>query len=437
MRGFSALISFLAVGAVALAAPQCPSDKNEWRDWNRARVKLLFQGAFREFVVNPVVDKMEACRAELKAAPEVLACLDPLRRFTKARWWDFQAGHTLGVAIPDTDYMNRVPYPDFLELPIELKDPDFLRWVEDEAETANLEKALAYIERVNAGIADPGKKWLTFIYRSQHLGTPDGTGALGRFFVYVPGKDFDRYFQFGLRDDASNELPKGFSVVSVQKTDPTTGKPLPAALARAKDFWRVRKNGEIQLSTRLKVKGGLENCYQCHKSALLPITPDPAVFDEKRFGKTVKLVNRLMAGYPDLKLFGIDPADYGPGIGPLDSATRTPGFMMACAAGKVSDPKRLEAIRAAMNCQSCHDGSKRGLLNYPSGMLAQPASRKSLVHQYIVDHGRMPPGQTHLTRDERMALAECLRKELYETSDSAPGLLKTWLLSEACWNAIP
>ena len=53
---------------------------------------------------------------------------------------------------------------------------------------------------------------------------------------------------------------------------------------------------------------------------------------------------------------------------------------------------------------------------------------------YVVDHGKMPPGQEHLTCEEREVLAECLRVELYGDSDLIPGLLKGWLVSEDCWD---
>jgi hypothetical protein len=417
-------------------APACQLKAEEWRNYGRIWVDKLFAGDFREHTVTSPVQTLEACASALSVAPEVSRCLDPIRRFTKARWWNYQPGHSMGSSIPDSDYFNKVPYPDFLQIPKELTDKKFLALVEDEAETADLEKALAYVEERNAKAIDPNDKWLTFIYRSQHLATPDGTGALGRFFVYIPGKDFDRFLQFGLRSSPYEDLPNGFSVVSVQKNDPKTGKPLAAPVARLKDFWRIRNGSQITVSTRFDVKGALENCYQCHKTALLPITPDPKVFDDKRFGKTVKLVNELMGGYTDIKLHGMEADDAGPGLGPVDYAGRTGAFMASCAQGRVPDAKRLEAIRDAMNCQNCHDGSTRGLLNFPSAHVLQPHSRKTLVRQYIVDHKKMPPGHSDFTPVERQVLNDCLKEELYGQSEAQPGLLKTWLRNDSCWDSV-
>lgn len=435
MTGFISLFSALLLSSAALAAGPCPSGKTQWQDWNRVRVEHLFTGDFREYVVNSIVENVELCQPELKAAPAFAECVSPLSRFAKSRWWDLQKGHSMGASFSDADYFDKVPYAEFLELPQELKDPDFLSWVEDERETANLEKALAYIERLNAAKADD-EKWITFLYRSQHLATPDQTGALGRFFVYVPGKDFDRYFQFGLRSNPADELPKAFSVVSVQKTDPSTGKPLPIALARAKDFWRLRRSNGIELSTRFKVKGALENCYRCHKSAVLPIAPDKSVFDEKRFGEKMRLVNRLMKRHASATLFGSDPESYGPGLGPLNPPSRTDNFMKACANGRIADPARLAVIQSAMNCQKCHDGSDRGLLNFPSAKTLQPQSRKTLVHQYVIDHEKMPPG-VKLSHEEREVLAGCLKQEFYDDVGGSVGLLKSYLLNESCWNSLP
>ena len=309
-----------------------------------------------------------------------------------------------------------------------------MSWVDDEADAASLEKALAYIERVNADASEP---WSAFIYRSLHLPTADDAAALGRFFVHVPGEDFDRYLQFGLRSDPLSELPNAVSLVSVQKTDPESGKPLPAPLARATDLWRIREGGATTLSTRFDVKGIVQNCYECHKTPLLPITPDAFVFDERRFGKTLKSVNERMASYRGLRFFGLDPADYGPGIGPVDSPRRTREFMEACSAGSISDPGQLVRIENAMNCQGCHDGTYRGELNFPSALHPQPTSGRSLVWMYVVEHGTMPLGRVDLTREDRAVLAECLRLELYGDFGSMPGLLEEWLAAKACWGALP
>lgn len=432
-RVFPYLFLWLAASA---SAATCPSGKAQWQDWNRENANRLYQGEFRSFVVNPIVETIEGCQSELAKAPDIRACVGPLGRFAKARWWDFQKGHSLGSEVTDQDYMEKVPFPEYLDIPKELKDQEFLSWVNDEAKTESLEKGLAYVEKINATIVDPAMKWITFLYRSQHLPAPDETFALGRFFVYIPGKDFDRYLQFALRSDPNNDLPSAFSVVSVQKTDPVTKQPLAKPLARLKDFWRIRTATGIQLSTRLKVKGALENCYQCHKSALLPITPDPKVFDEKRFGAKVKLVNQLMGNHTDLEPYGIRVADYGPGLGPVNGKLRTKAFLLACAGGKVTDEKRLEVIGKAMNCQNCHDGSTRGLLNYPSAKAKQPTTRKPLTQMYIVDHAKMPPG-SKLSKPEREALAECVRREFYQFDTAQPGILQSYLNNDACWTKVP
>ena len=424
--------------SAASAGPLCLTEKREWRDWSRAQVSRIFEGDFGEDVIAPVVDRLGACEWQLSAAPKIQDCLSPLSRFARALSWDFQPGHSMGLAVSDADYFDKGPYPDFLELPKELKDQEFLSWVQDdEGATSSLDKALAYVDKVNAGISEPSSKWITFTYRSLHLPTADDAQALGRFFVYVPGKNFDRYLQFGLRSHASEELPNAISLISVQKMDPATGKPLPTPLARAKDLWRLRQGGTIKLSTRFDVKGVVQNCYECHKTPLLPITPDASVFDENRFGGKVRQVNKLMTSYSGLKFFGLDPKDYGPGIGPVSPASRTTGFMKACSSGKISDARRLEGLKRAMSCQNCHNGAVRGALNFPSAKSLQPVSGRSLVRMYVVDHGKMPPGQEHLTREEREVLAECLRVELYGDSDLIPGLLKEWLLSEDCWDELP
>ena len=191
---------------------------------------------------------------------------------------------------PITDWRTWQRDPALLEIPPELHDQRLLKLF-DENTPAALDAAVAHLDARNAARPPGEPAWQYFIYTSQHLPTPDKSNALGRFFVFVPGPSFDRYLQFGLRDDPANPVPDSVSMVTMQTADPGTGERLPQPRAYIEDFWRTRKGGKVDFSTRLARTGHLENCYECHKQPLLHVVPAKATFDAARWGATLQEIN--------------------------------------------------------------------------------------------------------------------------------------------------
>ncbi|MDC3956779.1 hypothetical protein [Polyangium jinanense] len=423
----------LYLAASPLVVPPCPTDLPGFRDWHVRTTHAFFASDLEGEILDDIGATLRRCKRQLEALPTARTCMSNFSSFFEAVTQDKQMnGHKMGASIPDEQYFSEMPYPEMLELPAELKDQPFLRWL-DKNDDASLTSALQYIDGINKTISDPRLEWIAFIYTSQHLPTPDGTRSLGRFFVYVPRKDFDQYIQFGLQQDPAGELPKGVSVVAVQKTEAGTGMTLKTPRARLKDFWRKRDGGRIEIGTRLDETGIAENCYACHKQATLPITPDPLQFDETRFGEKLRAVNARMASHGAIDLDGFTRSDYGPPMGPRTSPLRTPEFLAACSAGLV-EPERLARLGEAMQCAHCHDGLLRGELNYPSGIRLQPQGG-TLVSFYVVNHQKMPLGVTDLSVSERKALVKCLNDEYYRGFGEQPGLLEAWMLEEECWRA--
>jgi len=412
-------------------APPCPTDLPGWRDWHKRMTDTFFASNLRDSILLEIGAQLRRCNLHLEAVPAAKKCMRNFSSFFEAVSRDkLMTGHLLGASIPDEQYFSEMPYPEMLEIPDALKDQQFLRWL-DVNDDESLASALRYIDKNNDTIRDSRFEWAAFIYESQHLPTPDGSGALGRFFIYVPRKDFDQHIQFGLRHDPTRELPKGVSVVAVQKTEAGTGEALRTPRARMKDFWRKRDGERIEISTRLKETGIAENCYACHKQATLPITPHPLKFDHERFGETLNTINGIMTSYGAIDLDGFTRSAYGPPMGPRTSPLRTPEFLAACSAGLVK-PERLARLGEAMQCAKCHDGDWRGELNYPSGIRMQPQGG-SLMSWYVVNHQKMPLGMTDLSLVERQALVMCLNAEYYQGHGNQPGLLASWMLQEACW----
>ncbi|MDI1483669.1 hypothetical protein [Polyangium sp. y55x31] len=431
MRALPWAILYLAA-TPAVIAP-CPTDLPSFRDWHERTTRAFFASNLDDDILLETGATLRRCQPQLDAVPVARKCMSHFSSFFEATTRErLLGGHLLGASMPDEQYFSEMPYPEMLELPEALKDQQFLRWL-DENDDASITSALGYIDGLNETIPDPRFEWIAFIYQSQHLPTPDGTRALGRFFVYVPHEDFDQYIQFGLQQDPAGELPRGVSVVAVQKTEAGTGLALETPRARLKDFWRKRDGERIEIGTRFEETGVVENCYRCHKQATLPITPDPRAFDEDRFGAKLRRVNARMASHGAIDLDGFTRSAYGPPMGPRTSPLRTPEFLAACSAGRV-EPARLARLAEVMRCAGCHDGHQRGELNHPSGIQLQPQG-ETLVSFYVVNHQKMPLGATDLSVPEREALVKCLNAEYYQGFGGKPGLLEAWMRQEECWQA--
>lgn len=399
----------LAGAVLALFAVSAGERDSAVPGWQHAAVERLEKAGFESQALGPILQALHE-EATLREDQE---CTKNLRAFTRALWLPSQPGHTMGLEISDQRYFEALPYPDLLDLPPELCEPRFLRLL-DEDGARSLDEAVAYVEGLGAGFT-------CFIYQSQHLPTPDGTGAHGRFFVLVPGPRFDRYVQFGLRDDPSKPLPNSVSVVAIQK--------LPVARAFFKDLWRIREGGTITVGSRLAQTGKLESCYTCHKQALLPIVPAPATFDAERWGRVLQEIDARMQRQGACLLAGVDQDAYGPGLGPVDSPLRTEAFLRSCAGERVG-PEAMDRLKRAMGCARCHDGRAQARLDHPILRNALPDGG-TLVHRFVVTYKKMPPG-VDLTGDEREALVRCLEQEYYRGFAGEPGLLPAWLLQPGC-----
>ena len=422
MKSFliSTFLFSLALSSASYSEP-CPKTDAEWEALSHQQISRFLQ-TDSSSLLRTFAKHFEKCKVE---DPKAAKCLQPWKGFVTAKSYSMTPGHTLNLPISDNDYYSKMDFPEMLELPKELKTQEFLSILRNDSDPDYKSEALKYIEKL-------GKKdWIAFHYNSQHLPTPDGSRALGRFFIFVPGVQFDRYIQFGLRASTSAKLPNSVSSVAVQKTD-KSGKPLKTPEVRIKDFWRVYDNsGNIRVSTRLKEAGRLENCYDCHKSHILPITPEPASFDQSKFETLVKKVNARMGSYGSMAYPGLTPEAYGPGMGPADKV-RSDAYLTACTG--VADKSSLARLRDAMRCTDCHDGYTRGTLNYPSGKSNQLSFFKtSLLHSYVVKNQKMPPGE-ELSQTERNALASCLVKEYYDGVGSEAGIFPAWLQNQSCWD---
>ncbi len=406
--------------------------ERDWPAWTDAAVDQL---------LTPTLEKngkryfdragLAATARELHAA--IAACDAPvpanLTRFTEAIGMTALAGHDLGFTIDDPAYLARArPH---VELPELLRSAEFLAAI---ARPERYRDAVAMIDARNAA-APPAERWTRLLYKSRFLATPDRS-VYGRLLVHIPGDPTEQWIQFGIiapGDQAAPEDVHGVSMVAIAR-QPGGGRE-----SFIIDYWReASAAGVVSIVPNVEIDQGATVCYDCHKSALMPVRPERqlgfdaagALVTAADDGTTATINERIVGlGAPD---FGglLDLAAFGPALGPPGRA-RSDAELTACAADATVTPARL---RGAMRCASCHDGTTLGAINFPQAVpshldvhaLLHPDTRQSmpLVATYVGE-GWMPPAND-LSAAERAALARCLALEYFDPTDRS-GLLADWL----------
>lgn len=426
-----------------------------WRQWRDRQIADLLTPTFttngvqmisRQAVaaksarVMAVLDAAATKNPGLLTNAETLAGLNNFLAFTKAQHWTAltnQTGtktHSLGLEIPDAEYWTNAAAE--LEFPPLLQSQPFLQAMAAHA----YKKAADLIAAENAARPDD-EKWIVLPFRAQFI-LPVDRSSYGRMLVLIPN---EKLADGGVRDKwvlfvmATPEMPptkeiRSVSIITIRRPPP------PGTRTRAyfSDFLRERdaRTGTFSIrSTFTLTPNPSENCYECHKSAVLPIRP-AVEYDFAADGRLVeklagagelpKAVNQRIKGYgpPD---FGVqDVAAYGPCLGPAE-VERTDEFIRAASEVRSLADESIGKIRAAMNCAACHD--QFAAINFPQAVRSNrdPDSLlggHGMVQTYI-EKGWMPPNN-HLTADERTALWKCLMTE-YLDLKTGRGLLADWL----------
>ena len=202
---------------------------------------------------------------------------------------------------------------------------------------------------------------------------------------------------------------------------------------------RDPKNGRIEINSNFLLKHSpSQNCYDCHKTAVLPIHPKTTY----RFGpkgeleptnetqnSTLKQLNSLVFRYGKTDFGYLDARDFGPAIG-TPTSSRSDEFIAEATKDAPVPVESYRKIRAAMSCTKCH--TDFATINYPLAVRSDQESRsfeskKALVRSTI-EMGIMPP-KNDLTEKERHALWRCLTKEYLDPS-TQQGTFIDWLKGE-------
>ena len=340
----------------------------------------------------------------------------------------------LAMSVTDREYFSKesrwVAFPELL------KSQPFLKSL---AKPSLYRNAVAIIERHNQTLPTKSR-WIVQPFRAQFVKSVDET-TYGRLLVMVPnqkladGRILDQWIMFAL---ATRDLPPSTIVRSISFIAVLRDPARPGNQGFLGDFMRDRdpKSGQIEIKSNFLLKHSpSQNCYDCHKTAVLPIHPKTTY----RFGAknmleatnetqnpTLEQLNSLVFQYGKTDFGYLKAGDFGPAIG-TPTSSRSDEFIAEATKDDPVSPDSYQRIRAEMNCATCHcDFAK---INYPLAVRSDQESRsfeakKALVRSTI-EMGIMPP-KNDLTVKERHALWHCLTKE-YLDLNSQKGTFIDWL----------
>ncbi len=143
-------------------------------------------------------------------------------------------------------------------------------------------KAAVDMINVNNAELPADQKWVVFPFRAQFIQSFDKT-TYGRLLVLVPnvslpnGTLLDRWIAFAIATPDLNPAPdeKSISMIATIRDPkrPGTNRGFFSDLLR----WRDPLTGEIRITSTFELRPSpSKNCYDCHKTAVLPIHPKSA-----------------------------------------------------------------------------------------------------------------------------------------------------------------
>ncbi|HXH61958.1 MAG TPA: hypothetical protein VNI20_11445 [Fimbriimonadaceae bacterium] len=453
-----AALVLLTVGTVA-ANSQCPAPKEpgdwameDWVAWRDMQIAaVLAPSNFRGESLVVRGDVAERCAAALRTIevalsgnPRLLApdtetgkALGNFVAFVRAQALSAKEGggskRRLGLDVSDVQYWasssGKVSLPDLLA------SQEFLRCVSHREGYAD---AVAMIEDRNKGLPD-SQKWAVLPFEAQFVRSVDRR-TFGRLLVMVPGEQgadgrrYDKWVTFAIATPEQDPAPDllSVSIVSVQLPEKADGAPHVFFM----DYLRSRRGEEIALMpTAAMPDNPSKNCYDCHKSGVLPIRP------EREFGfdssgslvpsadaadDVLGSLNKKIGSYGRCVYDHMDTAAYGPSLGPTSSDGRE-RLVSSMVSGAGIGDESVERIASQMKCAGCHNDFAP--LNYPEPVRTD-RDVESMRHgrglaQTFVEEGWMPPGNT-LSPQERKVLWKCLSREYFDPA-TREGTLVDWL----------
>ena len=341
----------------------------------------------------------------------------------------------LAMSLTDKDYFHAaskwVSFPDLL------KSQLFLNCL---SKPSSYPAAVEMIERQNHNLP-LDDRWIVQPFRAQFVKSVDET-TYGRLLVLVPnlkladGRVLDRWIMFALAtpETPENIVVRSVSVIAVLH-DPMKPGVNQGFLC---DFMRDRdpSTGEIRINSNHLVKNSAsKNCYDCHKTAVLPIHPKN-LYSFSSAGKleaqpevqnsTLNQLNAMIFQYGKTNYSFLDAENFGPTIGTV-GPNRSDEFISEATNDAPIPFESIARVKAAMNCAKCHSDFAR--INYPLAVRSDQEARsfesKKALVRTTIELGIMPP-KNDLNDKERHALWRCLSKE-YLDLNTQKGTFIDWL----------
>jgi len=460
-----ASVAFLTftLGAMPASKADDPTrwSLSQWISWRDSQIRRILTPTFkadgemilnREDVILRSVDAYKVLmpvleRPDFLGDPDRGRALGNFTSFVRAqgtmaiydetRHYD----HLLGFNVPDKLYWRNSASE--LQFPPLLRSKEFLTAMDAPSQYRD---AVTLVEKQNETLPE-NRKWIVLTYRSRFLKSSDTT-TYGRLLIVVPNESapnhgvIDRWIQFALVTPAAGRISdaksglktRSVSMVVVHRKSSVSDD----NKAYIVDFMRDKdeQTGEYSIvPTMLEKKNPSKNCYDCHKSPVLPIHPKTRYdFDEQgrliaqeiNSDRKVELLNDRISEYGQVEFGSMDTNAFGPSIG-QPRLVRTREFIREASGQPLLSEESCDRIRDAMQCSKCHDSV--GKLNYPQAVKSNVANlvfeeKQSLVQSYI-ENGWMPP-KTYLSSAERHALWLCLDKEYFDPRECS-GRLVDWL----------
>jgi hypothetical protein len=412
----------------------------EWHAWRDTQIATIFQtepdakGDRRLSRAGVFIRSRQAAEFLAAQAPTLLK--DPAMRnfvsFVQAQSLMASHGHSLGMKVSDREYWRSSA--SNLEFPALLRSQEFLAKLADPTRYNGAVKA---IEENNRSLSKE-KQWVVVPFIAGFVTSVDKT-TYGRLLVYVPnepGPDnsvFDKWIMFAIAtpDMATTPEIRSVSMVSVHRLAGRKAKTYFMDFFRERD----RHTGNIRiLPTALLPVNPSKNCYDCHKSGVLPLHPDAqmeftdkgTMIVRKPTVEVFQKLNSLIRSYGPQDRGDQDLAAYGPSLAPKDGEHSRELIRQATKGLELSE-ESLERIKGSMNCGSCHQ--EFAPINYPQAVQTKgdlaAFKRKEGMLQTYVENGWMP-ANNDLTPAERKGLWRSLVKEYFD-AETQTGTLIDWL----------
>ncbi|RYZ88506.1 MAG: hypothetical protein EOP04_09235 [Proteobacteria bacterium] len=364
----------------------CPNSFEDWTQWRKKAVETALESRFTTGI-DSIHSKITTCRESLMALGSKAQCFANLDRFSRQISRNSSSEYSLGFHMSDVEYSRTTEREGIGSLPASFLDSGLLKDM--------VESSADRWPELASKIQSLGPKGtLAFPYSTKYLKSGEG-----RLLVYIPGESRDVFSQFTINAEQKGQLPGARSVITVVKKDEQGNDLL---------------NPQVYFSEFSEHKG---NCYSCHKSPLISIRPDESKFDFAAFGESLKTVNSIMGSYSNAEIVGIEEDDYGPefGLNALSEETCSNAIH--------------KTRKTAFNCADCHNGSDRGVMNFPSGLDLPLSNHTNFAENFYEGKARLSAAHGDLNGDA----LECLVQEYYgDFKDVLKGRFNEWLMQPEC-----